>query len=492
VPPSLNQLVEDLQTAYLHALLLQAYVRHAVASGTQPAVVNVQFSYPTCFDRDDLEKLERSMDRAASRLAGSTNVKWTCRSGVDESTAAVAATEPGGAEDSIGPGVDVKVILDMGGGSTDIVVQFPGAQEPIVYLTSVAYAGAALLDAFAGRREADGKRTSSCLGAGATVDTLQRRVRGATSFRDILSDPDLFHKSWLKVAANRTRHFYGYLIEYVARLLAAGILDGRFALKRDNHLKPQLAIGFFFFGQGWGFSSQLTEADPFKHVADEVMKRTKQLVGAERSEYALALRKGITGLSAVIGEVDRRRVPHAKAAVAVGLLKAPATDGRSAASQDRGRRGRSITGWAVKTGSEPDVPWFAYHTTEGDDPFGYAFRGRCTPWSGDGSADAQPLGDLFDQPADDQSVPMALRKATPWYRGLREAWIEWPCPQPELPRDLKGIEDLDPKTKGKRLQVLPGPCEGNEGKGNRGWFAKGPYEWLLERFFKPKLAEITN
>src|ERR1700759_1115386 len=114
------------------------------------------------------------------------------------------------------------VYVDMGGGSTDIAIKAEhGERSELVYLTSVSYAGSALLDAYGGRVDPQtGRPVGAWLAMNTPKEKLRRSIRMAESARQVLGDPSLFPPSKVRTTEYRTRHFYFYLTEYIARLLA--------------------------------------------------------------------------------------------------------------------------------------------------------------------------------------------------------------------------------------------------------------------------------
>ena len=440
-----------LQSRYWLATLLNAYVRVAAQERQAPQVVSVTYSYPMAFDDEDLGSLSDAAAEAARSLQAATGLTWNIERGLDESAAA--------ARNAGETSCNVLIYLDMGGGSTDIAVKSLDGKrkEDDVYLTSVAYAGSAVVDAFAGRRDdATGRRVGSCMNSNASVDALHRKVREASSTRDVIGDATLFNRAWLKVTEKRIASFYNYLTEYVARLVAAGLIERRFGPVDEG-----IRFGFFFLGNGWGFASQITEGDFASMLAERTFKRARLLLGQDKSEQAAALKKDLkpSALTMEVGRLDG--VPHPKAAVAYGLLKEAGA--RRAYRSSGGGTRRGIVGVTTKVGRrEVPVPWFAYYSTSDNGP-----PPATLPEAGDDWAN--------------------LEKAHPFYAAIPpDAQLDWPNPEPAWPDDLEGPLELD-----ERLNHTRGPMrEGCKLDKNNRWFAQGPYEVLLERLFKPKLAEI--
>ncbi len=439
-----------LQSRYWLATLMNAYVRMAAQERQAPQIVTVTYSYPMAFNDADLTSLADAAAEAAAALHAATGLTWNIERGLDESAAA--------AQNAGDTSCNVLVYLDMGGGSADVAVKPSGGKKSeAVYLTSVAYAGSALVDAFAGRLDdATGRRIGSCMNSNASVDALHRKVREAASARDVIGDNTLFNRAWGKVTEKRIACFYNYLAEYVARLLAAGLIERRFGPLDDG-----VRFGFFFLGNGWGFASQLTEGDFSSMLAGRIFERAMVLVDLDESEQASALKEELDPekLAMEVGVLNGP--PHAKAAVAYGLLTGSGS--RMSLDGSRGGTRRGIVGVNTKVARrEAQVPWFAYYNTTDNGPPAGGGEGGKRQWG-------------------------KIKKEHPFYAAIPpDTQLDWPKPEPAWPDDLEGPLELD-----ERLNHTRGPLrEGCKLDKNNGWFAQGPYEVLLEKLFKPKLAEI--
>ena len=467
--PLFTQHTSALQSQYLSAFLMLAYVRMAVASERAAVDVNVTFSYPMAFSDGDRKTLGEGTTQAEGILKGQTGLSWNVRLGVDESTAAARNVGETSA--------NIHVYMDMGGGSTDVGIRLETAAGKFrtIYLTSVAYAGSALLAGFAGKLdERTGKYFNSCLAGRTTLDVLRRRVRESRSAKDVLGDPSLFSKTLERVAANRIRHFYAYATEYVARLLAAGLLDQRFRVKdgQDWVFPPEVKFAFFFLGNGWGFASPAS-GEVTAVLAEAVFSRAIQLVRAEKTQYGREVRSGLKGrpISSQVGKL--RDVPHSKAAVALGLLKGGETNQGVAGSP------AGIVGWTTKVGDR-EVPWFAYYThRDSGGPF--------PPEGFGGSAGSAALGGGAVFLGDDDEEEEASDKALAWYETIpTTARMDWQDSAPSMPEGFDGPFEHDPDLNATR-GVLRAKCSVRD----TGWFARGAFEVMLEALFKPKLPEIV-
>jgi hypothetical protein len=466
-----SERLADFQDRYLAAVLMNALLRATAMGVTFPQTVHVWYSYPMAFDPDDLNKLAETTARAEKYLSEVTGLSWKIEKGLDEST---AAARNGG-----DPGCQVAVYLDMGGGSSDIAIvrRITDTKAEPVFLTSARYAGSALLDAFAGRENpSTRRRDGSCLSQNATVDALHRKVRETPSINDVLAD-SIFNRAMAKVVERRIGCFYNYLAEYVARLLASALLEGRL-----GHVEGQLGIGVHFLGNGWGFASRLSANSQFAPlIVNRISKRLEILLRDEilkenPSEEAkrlgetffpdmLEFQNFVYGSGGTALQASQLAIPpHPKAAVAFGLLQ----DGSGSPSGGVHAEARiGILGMDTKIATTM-VPWFArFNTAENDKAGGppKAAASKARSWTAVGSSH-------------------------PYYKPdwSKDSMLDWPDATPNLPEDLPSPQALDIRLSATRGK-LKAECSLSK---NNGWFAKGPYEVLLETLFKPSLGLIGS
>jgi len=451
-----------------------AYVRAGAASGQYADSAQVLCAFPMAFEQNDIETLKTALETAENTLTALTGINWKLNMGIDESTAAARNTGDTNA--------NIRVYLDMGGGSTDIAVLMVQGSDTqgnditeTIYSTSVAYAGSCLLAGYAGKIDSrTGKPVNSCLSPKTTLDVLRRRVREAKSADDILGDTNLFNKTFENVVKTRTVHFYTYISEYVSRMIAAGILDQRFKTDKGTHAERKfpenIDVAFFFLGNGWRFAARA--ADAFATVmADQIFKRAvvllKKVLKDDTSAYAASVKKQFKGIP-MSYEVPRMRdVPHSKAAVALGLLRAPQTkQSQNANSTSRGKLG--ILGWPTKVGTR-EIPWFVLCNHDGGPQLPGPQKKTIVVLDDD---DAEPAGESL----------------MPWYTqplSLEER-LDWPDVPDGLPEGIATPYELDENLNGTRGALKQG-CALNTSH----WFQRSAYEVMLERLFKPKLAEIA-
>lgn len=303
-----------------------------------------------------------------------------------------------------------------------------------------------------------------------TLDVLRRRVREAPHVNTVLGDPTLFNKNQEAVTRNRTFHFYGYLTEYVARMLTAGFLDQRFktADATQNLEFPRvLKVAMFFLGNGWRFNAWLTGNDQVG-LGKDIWKRMIELLTAEKSDYADRIRAALKGIHLSHSVERLADVPHEKAAVAFGLLK----EARKTRNPDSEAGTAGILGWETRVDGTKPIPWFAmYNTRDGGPP---------TPVTGGGPSDVLIFGEEL-------STKTAAEIDTPWYRDFPSSpSLDWHDSAPKLPLRLEPPFELDPNLNmtrgGLKRRCMP--------TGSQSWFAKGPYEVMLEELFRPKLKTI--
>lgn len=456
--------IEWLQAQYIAGVLLCAYARWAVVHGKTPGTVRVKYAYPMAFEQGDLDTLRNAGDHAAKLLARWTGLQWSLDIRMNESEAAAQGGDPRNR---------IQVFVDMGGGSTDIAVNvrdFDILSTP--YITSVRYAGAALLAAYEGSEP-----RTSCLAAGATGENLRRAIREAAQPADVIADPKLFDSDKERVRANRTQHFYGYVVELVARMIAAGVIERHFAGQDDNggrrEYNEDIGVSLFFLGNGWRLNATITASnfkqDLHARVKERVMALVKDVL-VNGGTYGAALKDALKGRKLLI-ELKDHSFLHDKAAVAIGLLSSD----QSSSAAVQGSRPAGILGWPTIESSRKGrrtIPWFArYDVRDGKNPTDLASD------SMDLAGDA--LG-FDDEPAIDPNGPSA------WYQKLAKPFaLDFEDGAPKIAEGLRTIKELDPKLE-KSLGVLRAKCA----TPNDTWLRRGPLEVLLEELFKKKLREI--
>ncbi|MBK7823517.1 MAG: hypothetical protein IPJ61_21255 [Tessaracoccus sp.] len=455
-----------LQAQYIAATLMNAVVRFGIRQGAMPAEVYVRYSYPMAFGPGDHTVLEKAVEHLSEALPGATGMRWSILPGASESEAAAQSNDDRKA---------VEVFLDMGGGSTDIAIR---TKEPEsndawnnVYVTSVRYAGAALLAAYAGTRQ------STCLAAGASVDQLRRKVRESTSASNVVKDSRLFNPNRERARVNRTDHFYGYVVELAARMLAAGVIEGRFARTAVVGVDDQdneISIAIHLLGNGWRFKTTTTTADFKAALCAALESRTEALInGYLTGDHSYAKdRLAVLRTKTLIFTPGRSatNVPHDKAAVAVGVI------GPKSRVGDKGQLSSGIVGWTtnVRTaGNKRSIPWFVRY----DNNDSANKRNRPALGGAEGAAAAKgKLGAVPGQAVDGPATWYAEFDASPSF--------DWRDGPPALPRDLTPVKELDPDLVDSLGKLRIGCADLKPT-----WFKKGAFEVLLEELFRDALRE---
>lgn len=336
-PTELN--VFALQRLYLRAVLEWSLVRTVLGEpeATPPATVQVRYCMPLGYKAR--EELHQAVDEAVKDVSNGTGFPWsTNRPSLDEGRAA-ARIDP---HES-----DMTVIADMGGGTTDIAVLFHpvdmGKRYELMFNTSIRYAGETLLSAY-----------QSVIVQEDTAG-LRRAIRETPNIRDLFGNQELFGGALTQTRDVRTRDFYGYVIDYIARLIASSVIEGR-SVVEGKFVSP-LRVSVYPLGNGWSMLGTLGN-DPLPAVQIEVERRVRALLAATPEAHTTQDENGLRA-----SEVDIKisasgphdlGYPHAKAAVAYGILKHDHTSGEDGAAT---LYPLSILGIDTKSGRSTD-PWF--------------------------------------------------------------------------------------------------------------------------------------
>jgi hypothetical protein len=429
---------------YIEAYLL-LQLAHAFADATKLPAFNaltLKYSYPGVLSQAP-QSLGPLYRRVGERIRNWTGVALTVEEfPIDEARAA--------GRNAVNAHDGIRLYVDMGGGTTDIALFFQnvnGLLSP-VYLTSIGYAGRNTMEAFTG----SGPRPQSCLQPGEDLEKLRRAIREATRFEEVANDKRLFNPNRKSVLEKRLGLFFGYLQEFLARLVAAAIIDPRSA-QAANELKLRLnssiRVDLVLLGNGWGFLSALPKVGTGM-LASQLAVRTNSILAAHSQPAATPAGEGTpeTGprVKVELSELKRADVPHPKAAVAFGLLAAD-TDEKIKGDTGDGEafRQRTIVGQTTHVNNfDPskdvtvDVPWW------------------------------MPV----ESSAHLENAPIALGKNSSMYWKLSDA--------PQLPPqiELSGIEKkLDPLLGKLHHDTLPPEGPGAD------WFQKSPFEVLMEELF---------
>lgn len=378
----LNQeAVIELQAAYLEAVLLQSLARIRLKGPSNPSKVQVTYSFPLAFDDQERRQvLKAAMLRAARRLNASTDAVWEAPfEGPDESAAAASnATED----------ADLACYIDMGGGTTDIAIRWRPRQqgvlkERMLFSTSVHFAGTALQEAFEGLRN---DPSTSCLAQGGS-DELRRRVRETPRVSELRDNPQVFKSGAVSAIKARTFHFYVYVVEYVARMLAAAALDGLLTVEgsqdsqeywdpapiasRSPGKPTAYRVAVMFLGNGWGFM-EFETANWREALRDLIRRRLRRILETEPMTAKVRDASGASPLDLTF-DFPETKLPgtlhHPKQAVAFGLL----TSAQGKGVTLDGKIG--LVGWTTNVNNgHGQVEWFRRFGTDGSMTFAKQFE----------------------------------------------------------------------------------------------------------------------
>ncbi|MEM4202749.1 MAG: hypothetical protein QXS54_01635 [Candidatus Methanomethylicaceae archaeon] len=418
----LRQYAEDIRERYLEFLLLFALAQLAVGEGIGKTVT-VYFSYPLAFSDAERESFNEALQAVAHRISEWTGIqeingRVTCELRVDE---ARAAAMTGGT-----PSADYVAALyvDIGGGSTDIAlarIKHGQQTQSYIYVTSFKYAGDGLVQALEGRF------------LNVNVNQFQRQVRerGIEGMRRI---GNVFQHE--RIIERKTNYFYSYLLEFIARLLAAHIVTGEWSegldeVERNFVQENGYWVAFYPLGMGWGFGHFIDGLYTNGIFPEQLQSRVDEILRNHfhRDDYVPRVR--ITG----------QLLPgNPKSFVAFGLLARMDQQGQ----QDE-QRYRSILGWTVRVGMNWTAEWFlpAVNPVGGE-------RHRRLPAGQIDCPERDPTGLTF-------------------------------------PRHLPSPHDLD-RGLNQTRQYL-NDCRG--GGSGAEWFRKSPFEVLMEKLFQPKLRDLV-
>lgn len=350
-----REIVQALQSRFLEAAMLMTAASLLSEEEASPRTVNVNYSFPLAFDEGDLETLRLAADDAGVRLKQLTGADFVFPATplVDEAQAAAGHAS----SDKM-----FRVYLDLGGGSLEVLVddtlarhnhQGHAGLHPHVFSSSIFFGGSVYLRSLVGAGEGD--RRGACVMPGVGSYTrLASAVRQSPSAKALLESPHVVVEARKSTAERRARVFIGYIVEYVARVLAGVCLehgrtaDGALDLSRNRLFSlsgsgsqrrwilginkgPQqrrvVEFCLVLLGNGWGFGDIVR--DGMKTVeqmmAHRVYERLLELL--RETEIAREIGDGeyhllSPNLAFDISFVLPTEGSHRKAAVALGLLGA--------------------------------------------------------------------------------------------------------------------------------------------------------------------------
>ncbi|MBU0553223.1 hypothetical protein KJ940_17265 [Myxococcota bacterium] len=311
---------EALRMAYLKTLLLinlANYFNHKeaqhVGAPNLPAALNLRFAHPGSWSTTAITQLQSTLLRATAPSRDGLH-HWGVRDWVrldvdvahnplNEAAAAVnIVTQANHDQALIGGRYTVQLLVDIGGGSTDISFLWrdQGGQSTTIveYATSLKYAGEDLFEALLGP-EGGAQIANRCLVRGFSGDEIRRKLRqnGMTS--------DLIDPIKQSMTKRRVEAFFDQLIEYIARLIASTWFNGQ-VQRRFGGFSTQV-VHLARLGSGWGLAD-LVHPNPnqsFSFLLERrVMELLESIPEAKVNVEPLILPRGV----------------HPKHVVAFGLL----------------------------------------------------------------------------------------------------------------------------------------------------------------------------
>ncbi|MFL6211547.1 MAG: hypothetical protein ACJ74W_22045 [Pyrinomonadaceae bacterium] len=425
----------ELQKRYLEFLLLlglaELTMQNSIGQG-----LNVKFSYPLAFDKNERDQLALVLKESAQAAARQTGVNITIESPMDESRAAAQLAGNYEAGDA------ACLYVDIGGGSTDIALLRIGIDGPdrYTYICSFKYAGTGLAVALA---------EGGCLRPGSDLSHFRRRIREVGNVKELLTSEVLFQSQKRNAITAKSAYFYAYLRQFLARLLAAHIVTGEWQEGLSAEAQNAIRLGgyqvlLYPLGNGWGFGNFIDPdyaSETFcqrltaeaNAIIEEALRQQAQVNGAPAPADLPRIKVKGQSLKAISGP---------KSAVAIGVLTS--THARKVA--EPGWESRTIVGWTTQVSISRNVPWYA---------------------AIDGEGAQTPKG---EQPLPSNPI-------------LNCPEGEWPA----FPAKLPTPHQLDPNLD----QTRPHLSVCNPKSIEHYWFYESPFHILLEKLFKPALKELV-
>jgi len=391
--------------------------------------VDVNFSFPLAFDREQREDFAGLLGEVVKSVSAMTGLNVTLNTPlVDEARAAASSLV------SHGPAC---LYVDIGGGSSDIaldIIRTDEREESSIYkyIASFQYAGGALVDAYDG---------GNCLSVG--VNVFRRLVREVGRVKEMFRRGQGFQPRPEKVN-RKTALFYGYLMEFLARLLAAHIISEEWTEKLSEDekmriLKEGYNVELYPLGNGWGFGALLDEEYSRTAFAGDLSDRANKILDEaahklDRMNMPRVAVKAPEGF----GEGDP------KEAVVFGLLKAKMEFRRRVSVN---WQYRTIVGYTTKAGTTREVPWY--------------------------------------RPVDDRAMLLEGGKTPNGEGELPNAHLT--CPPNEWPgfhSKLLSPHELDAGLNRTSNELQTCLLASNK------WFHQSPFHVILEKLIKPKLKDI--
>lgn len=358
----------QLVASYLKTVFVQTMAAYfAVAESKHLGVcsdVTVDFGYPGKWGDAQKRSLRENLKEAVGVTGDNANRRWglgdwvsfasppDVKDGLDEASAASRVVDKVSPE-KLGPVFSrnrfyLDVIIDVGGGSTDIAITWKpaitGGKTIIENLVSLRYAGQDLFRALWGP-DGEAGRSYRCFSSSLTKADVHRMIRTVGPAEELF-DPIK------KVSRDkRVSVFYEQIIEYIARLIVANYANGQY--KRRNYGQADFLVNLYRLGNGWGMvrmahdvPDQYCQAQ-LEHRIDELIAILADQGHVKKEDFEGDRLPRVTVQSATVQGM------HPKKAVAIGLLK-PSASLSEVCQASASELNRSIRGGTPPTGDYCD------------------------------------------------------------------------------------------------------------------------------------------
>lgn len=465
-------IVQALQARFLEGSMLMTAASILAEEEVAPRTVNVNYSFPLAFDEGDLETLQKAASAAGDQLKALTGAEFVfpATTLIDEAQAAAGHTP----SDKM-----FRVYLDLGGGSLEVLVDDTAARNnqqghagyhPHVFSTSIFFGGSVYLRSLVGAGEGD-RRGACVMPSMSSYTRLAGVVRQSSSGKALLESPHVIAEARKSTAERRARVYIGYIVEFVARILAGVCLEhgrtanGAIDLSRNRLFtlatvgnqrrwilgtmkgpgqKRTVEFSLVLLGNGWGFGDIVR--DGMKTVeqmmAQRVYERLMELL--RDTEIAREISDGDYSLldprlALDVSYVLPAEGTHRKAAVALGLLGAHhTTEDAQRFFKKRSPERHGVLGFDLWLGdSGRKVPWYRpFGPPAEDDPS--QMESVAQPPVAAPAPVAPPMipqaaPPMIPQPVAPPPMPVMAPPAMPGFAPTVPQQPAWPVAQPAMP-----------------------------------------------------------
>ncbi len=314
----------------------------------------LEFSRAAGFDQDQSSADEKPGDQTATTMRGwcELGTHSVVSPGVDEALAAARQMSEMKYAGENPPKRVLKIVADVGGGSTDIAALWthenaPGQNPPALeYLTSFRFAGEDLFSVLEGPKDDPRYR---CFASGVPSSEIMRRLRtsGAT---DAIFDPPKF-----KMRDRRVDAFYAHLVDYLGRMVASVLYNGAHSLQNPapgavagepvalGAPLGTLAVYVCMTGNGWRMA-EYANANYQAKFTDDLQNRIVELI---LPRLQARHEQGAPPLDFAIAQISPEDNADPKHVVALGVLREGSQrDPRKLSNSDRPQSSTSTSGAA--------------------------------------------------------------------------------------------------------------------------------------------------